>query len=93
MAISSAIRWKKVEVVRPQPGQAETCGAKARSPSDWRISCATRTSSVRSPPGRGVSETRIVSPIPSWSRIASAAAEATIPRVPIPASVSPRWSG
>ena len=57
--------WKNVDVVRPQPGHAVTCGAKLRSPSDWRICCATSTSSVRSPFGFGVSETRIVSPMPS----------------------------
>ena len=55
-------------MVRPHPGQAVTCGVKLRMPSDCRICCATRTSSVRSPPGAGVSETRIVSPIPSCSR-------------------------
>ena len=41
----------------------------------------------------GVSETRIVSPIPSLSRIASPAVEAMMPLSPIPASVRPRWSG
>ena len=70
--MSSAMCWKNVDVVRPQPGHAVTCGAKLRSPSDWRICCATSTSSVRSPFGFGVSETRIVSPIPSASRIESA---------------------
>ena len=52
-------------MVRPQPGQAVTCGVKLRIPSDCRICCATMTSSVRSPPGAGVSDTRMVSPMPS----------------------------
>jgi hypothetical protein len=51
--------------VRPQPGQAETCGRNERRPIDWSTCWATCTSSVRSPPGSGVSETRIVSPMPS----------------------------
>ena len=50
------------------------------------------TSSSRPAPGSGVRETRIVSPIPSLSRIARPAVEATIPFIPIPASVRPRWS-
>ena len=91
--MSSAIFWKNVEVVRPQPGHDVTCGVKLRSPSDWRICCATRTSSDRSPYGYGDSETRMVTPIPLASRIESAAALATCPFIPIPASVSPRCSG
>jgi hypothetical protein len=51
-----------------------------------------RTSSVRSPPGSGVSEMRMVSPMPCCSRIASAAVEATMPFEPMPASVRPRCS-
>ena len=57
--------WKKVLVVRPQPGQAVTCGVKLRSSSDCRICWQTMTSSVRSPLGSGVSEARMVSPMPS----------------------------
>jgi len=51
-------------------GSASAAGAgrnlcvKLRMPMDCRICCATRTSSVRSPPGAGVSETRMVSPMP-----------------------------
>ena len=75
---------RSVDVVRPQPGHAVTCGAKLRSPSDCRICCATSTSSVRSPFGLGVSETRIVSPIPFASRMDSAAALATMPLHPHP---------
>ena len=57
--------WKNVLVVRPQPGQAVTCGVKLRSSSACRICWHTITSSVRSPFGSGVSEARIVSPMPS----------------------------
>src|SRR5713101_4376918 len=67
-------------------------GVKARSPMVCRISCATCTSRVRSPPGSGVSEMRIVSPMPSCSSTDSAAVEATMPFDPMPASVSPRCS-
>jgi hypothetical protein len=35
----------------------------------WSSSWAVFTSTVRSPPGSGVRENRIVSPIPSWSRM------------------------
>src|SRR5205807_6111562 len=48
-------------------------------PRDCRICCATRTSSARSPPGAGVSETRMVSPMPSCSSTPRAALDATIP--------------
>ena len=85
--------WKNVLVVRPQPGQAVTCGVKLRMPSDCRICCETITSSVRSPLGSGVSEARMVSPMPSCSSGASAAVVATMPLLPMPASVSPRCSG
>src|SRR6266853_2909500 len=91
--MSSAISWKKVVVVRPQPGHAETCGVKLRRASDWSTCCATCTSSVRSPPGRGVRDTRIVSPMPSCKRIDRPAVLAMMPFAPIPASVSPRCSG
>ncbi len=45
-----------------------------RSAVPWicRISCATSTSRVRASPGAGVSDTRIVSPMPCCSRMASA---------------------
>ncbi len=58
-------------------------------------SCATCTSRVRSPLGSGVSEMRMVSPMPSCSRMPIAADEATMPFEPMPASVRPRcraWS-
>ena len=91
--ISWAISWKNVEVVRPQPGQAETWGRNERRPIDWSTCWATSTSSSRPAPGSGVSETRIVSPIPSLSRIERPAVDATIPFIAMPASVRPRWSG
>ena len=90
--VEAASLWKRSELVRPQPGQLVTIGANARIPIDWRISWATTTSSVRGEPGAGVKETRIVSPMPSSKRQAKAAADATIPFEPIPASVRPRWS-
>ncbi len=68
--MSRASSWNVVEVVRPQPGQAATSGTNTRKPMVCRISCATFTSTVRSPPGSGVSETRMVSPIPCCSRYA-----------------------
>ena len=76
-------------VVRPQPGQAETWGRNERRPIDWRTCCATSTSRSRGAPGSGVSETRMVSPIPSLSRMASPAVEAMMPLSPMPASVRP----
>jgi len=91
-SICLASSWKVVLVVRPQPGQAVTLGTKLRSPSACKISAATTTSCVRASPGAGVSETRMVSPMPSCSRMASAALDATVPLVPMPASVRPRCS-
>jgi len=67
-----------------------TIGVKARWPVVCSSSCATTTSAVRGCPGSGVSEMRMVSPMPSCSSTASAAAEATMPLLPIPASVRPR---
>jgi len=89
----SASSWNTVEVVRPQPGQAITIGVNLRRPMVCRISWPTTTSLVRSPPGSGVSEMRIVSPMPSCSSTDSAAVEATMPLLPMPASVRPRCSG
>ena len=39
--MSRASSWKTVEVVRPQPGQAATWGAKLRNPMVCKSSCAT----------------------------------------------------
>ena len=87
-----ASSWKKVLVVRPQPGHAVTSGVNARRPIVCSSSCATTTSCVRGAPGSGVSEMRIVSPMPSCSSTPSAAVEATMPLDPMPASVRPRCS-
>ena len=75
--------------MRPQPGHAMTIGVNERRPIVCRISCATMTSCVRSPPGAGVSDTRIVSPMPCCNRTDMPAVEATMPFEPIPASVRP----
>jgi hypothetical protein len=91
--MSRAISWKRVLVVRPQPGQAVTLGANCRRPTDWRISWAISTSRSRGAPGSGVKETRIVSPIPSARSGTRPAAEATAPLRPMPASVRPTWRG
>ena len=82
-----------IQWVRPQPGQAVTIGVNARRPMVCSNSCATITSCVRGAPGSGVSEMRIVSPMPSCISTASAALEATMPLLPMPASVRPRCSG
>src|ERR1700688_2887033 len=55
--MSRASSWNVVEVVRPQPGQAATSGTKVRNPMVCSSSWPTLTSTVRSPPGSGVSET------------------------------------
>ena len=75
--------------VRPHVGQLVTDGPGARRPSARRISNPTFTS--RS--GSSVSDTRIVSPMPSESRMPSATDERTVPGRNVPASVTPRWSG
>jgi len=85
-----ASSWKNSLVVRPQPGQAVTIGVNARRPVVCSSSWATMTSWVREAPGSGVSEMRMVSPMPSCSSTASAAHEATMPLEPMPASVRPR---
>ena len=87
-----ASSWKNVLVVRPQPGHAVTSGVNARRPMVCSSSCATITSRVRGSSGSGVSDTRMVSPMPSASSTASAALEATMPLLPMPASVRPRCS-
>jgi len=91
--MSRAISWNSVLVVRPQPGQAVTLGAKRRRPTACRISWAISTSRSRGAPGSGVSDTRIVSPMPSASSGTRPAVEATAPLMPMPASVRPTWSG
>src|SRR3982074_1382085 len=80
----SASSWNVELVVRPQPGQAVTLGENDRSPRACSSSHAAYTSSRRSPPGRGVSDTRIVSPMPSSSRtpIAAGAPTSPLPHLP-----------
>ena len=78
--MSRASSWKTVEVVRPQPGQAATIGTNERSP----MVCSSLLRDleprvVRSPPGSGVSEKRMVSPMPCCRRMPMAADEATMP--------------
>ena len=90
----ASVAGRKVElVVRPQPGHAVTLGENERSPSAWSSSQAAWTSSRLSPPGRGVSDTRIVSPMSSARSTDIADADQTRPLSPIPASVRPRCSG
>ena len=80
-------------MVRPQPGHAVTIGVNARRPMVCSSSCATIDfAACATRPGSGVSEMRIVSPMPSCSSTASAALEATMPLLPMPASVRPRCS-
>jgi len=67
-------------------------GVKLRRPMVCRISCATMTSFSRGAPGSGVSEMRIVSPMPSCNSTDNAAVEATMPLLPMQASVRPRCS-
>ena len=88
--MSEASSWNVVDVVRPQPGHAATSGTKVRRPMVCNSSCATWTSRVRSPFGSGVSEMRIVSPMPCCSSTPIAAEDATMPLEPMPASVRPR---
>ena len=75
--------------VRPQPGHAVTLGTKDAGPGPAGFPEATTTSACASP-GCGVSETRMVSPMPSCNKIDRAVADATVPLVPMPASVRPR---
>ena len=70
-----------------------TIGVNFLKPIVCKISWPTMTSRVRSPPGSGVNEIRIVSPMPSCNNTPKAAVEATIPLLPIPASVKPKCKG
>ena len=74
---------------RPQLGHAIMIGPRSRRPSALRISKAVLTSST----GSAVSETRIVSPIPSASSAPIPTALLIEPENGVPASVTPRWSG
>ena len=64
-------------------------GPRSRRPSAFRISNAVLISST----GSAVSETRIVSPIPSTSSAPMPTALLIEPENGVPASVTPRWSG
>ena len=75
--------------VRPQVGQAIKVTPPSRRPSDFRISLATLTSTSGFP----VSETRIVSPIPSANNAPIPTADFMTPVLTVPASVMPTWSG
>ena len=70
-----------------------TCGVKWRRSRLCKISWAICTSVVRGAPGSGVSETRMVSPMPCCSKMARPAVEATVPLMPMPASVNPEMQG
>src|SRR4029453_11501705 len=74
---------------RPHDGHDTNVSPPLRSPSDFRISMPTRTSSV----GSAESETRIVSPMPSLSSAPSPTADLMVPTPGVPASVTPRCSG
>ena len=64
-------------------------GPRSRRPSAFRISNAVLISST----GSAVSETRIVSPIPSTSSAPIPTALLIEPENGVPASVTPRWIG
>ena len=64
-------------------------GPRSRRPSALRISNAVLISST----GSAVSETRIVSPIPSTSSAPMPTADLIEPENGVPASVTPRWIG
>ena len=75
--------------MRPQVGQATSVGAVAAQVELLRMSKQTGISSV----GSAASETRIVSPMPSASRMPMPMALRTVPARGVPASVTPRCSG
>ena len=74
---------------RPQEGHEIITGPRSRRPSAFRISNPVSTSLT----GSAVSETRIVSPIPSESSAPMPTALLIEPENGVPASVTPRWSG
>ena len=76
--------------IATEHNKAVRIGVNERKPMVCKISCPTITSCVRDELGSGVKEMRIVSPMPSCSNTDSAAVEATIPLLPIPASVKPK---
>ena len=73
-------------LVRPQVGQETSSGASGRRPQACRMRNAAGTSSA----GSAVSETRMVSPMPSSSSAPMPTADLTMPEAGVPASVTPR---
>ena len=76
-------------LVRPQVGQLISVGPYERRPKDFNISKPTFTSFTGSP----VSETLIVSPMPSASNVPIPTADLMIPEFTVPASVIPTCKG
>src|SRR5262249_4560242 len=74
---------------RPQLGHAIITGPRSRRPRAFRISNAVLTSST----GSAVSDTRIVSPMPSTRSAPMPTADLIEPEYGGPASVTPRCSG
>src|SRR5690606_33326081 len=74
---------------RPHDGHETISSLRSRRLSDCRICSPTLTSSA----GGAESETRMVSPIPSESRMPNAVADLMVPWKAGPASVTPRCSG
>jgi len=75
--------------IRPQVGHAISSGDVTRAPVAFKMSNATGISSS----GSAVSETRIVSPMPSSRSVPMPIADFTVPYAGKPASVMPRCSG
>src|SRR6266542_962901 len=74
---------------RPQDGQATRSSFLGRRPRAPRIALPTLTSST----GWAVSDTRMVSPMPSASSAPMPTVDLMMPSLGVPASVTPRWSG
>src|SRR5688572_18514089 len=74
---------------RPHDGHDTNVRPPLRSPSDFRISMPTRTSSV----GSADRDTRIVSPMPCERTAPRPTADLMVPTPGVPASVTPRWNG
>ena len=74
------------------PGRPRRSAGTGGSPWSAAVPAPPAPRGVRSPPGSGVSEMRMVSPMPCCSRMPIAADEATMPLEPMPASVRPRCS-
>jgi hypothetical protein len=88
LSISSAISMRGTSV-RPHVGQLINVAPRCLSSSALRMANPARTSST----GSAVSETRIVSPIPSDKSVPIPTADRMTPSDIVPASVTPRCSG